>query len=199
MRELFDRQEIYDRLMLYLRGIDRNDGELVQQTFWPDALVDHGHSRFRGEGIGEYFANVSKNTAVNQTHFVMNIVYEISGDLATTEAQHLYNAETERNGVAYLLSRCLRYIDQWERRDGTWRIFHRTVVEMWNKVDPIVERYPPNQRIIKARGDRADPSYELFELTRQQEKPPLELPDNAAQTTHAAHRTDVAGFRAPAA
>jgi hypothetical protein len=199
LRELLDRQEIYDRLMRYLRGIDRNDGELVQDAFWPDALVDHGHSKFRGEGIGAYFADVSKHATVNQTHFVMNIVYELNGDLATTEAQALYIAETERNSVPYLFCRCIRYIDRWEKREGVWRVFHRTVVETWNKIDAIVERYPYDPGIIHARGDRRDPSYELFELTRRHERPPLELPDNAPQTEHAAHRADIAGFRAPAA
>ena len=193
---LLDRQEIYDRLMKYIRGIDRNDGDLVQDTFWPDALVDHGHSKFRGEGIGEIFGDVSKHATRGQSHWIMGFVAEIHGDQAITEAPSLYVAETERNGVAYIWQRSIRYIDRWEKRDGVWRVFHRTVVESWNRIDPIVERFPPNPNMIMAGSGRDDRSYELFELTRKNEKPPLELPDNAPGTESAERRTDVAGFRA---
>lgn len=192
-----DRHQIYDRLMAYTRGIDRNDGALVQDTFWPDALVDHGHSKFRGEGIGEIFEEVSKHATRGQCHWIMNIVYEFHGDQAITEAQHLYQAEAERNDVPLTLTRALRYIDRWERREDVWRIFHRTVVETWNRVDPIVERYPPNPNMYLAGTDRNDVSYRLFELTRKNAKPDLELPGNESGTESAEHRTDAAGWRAP--
>ncbi len=196
LRELIARKEIYDRLMRYTRGIDRNDGDLVQDTFWPDALVDHGHSKFRGEGIGAFFADVSKHATARQTHYIMNIVMEVHGDEAITEAQSLYTAETARNGVDYTINRVIRYIDRWERRDGVWRVFHRTVVETWNKLDQVVERFPADPGIIRATGGKDDPSYALFEACRTGSRPPLELPDNVANTEHAAHRTDVAGFKA---
>jgi len=198
LRDLLDKEEIRDRLMRYARGIDRNDGDLVEDTFWPEALVDHGHSAFRGEGIGKFFADVSKHSTTNQVHFIMNLVIDLHGDEAVSEAQALYVAETERNHEPYLVNRAVRYIDRWERREGTWRVFHRTVAENWNKIDPIVERFPPHPGIIKTRPDRTDPSYKIFEMAANQERPSLELPDNEANTQHAAHRLDVAGFRAPA-
>ncbi len=196
LRELIARKEIYDRLMGYARGIDRNDGDLVQDTFWPDALVDHGHSKFRGEGIGAFFAEVSRYGTARQTHYIANVVMEIHGDEAITEGQHLYYAETARNRVDYTLTRVLRYIDRWERRAGTWRVFHRTVAETWNKIDPVKERFPADPGIIRSRGDRDDPSYALIDACRRGERWSLEAPDNVANTEHAAHRTDGAGFRA---
>src|SRR5437868_1750435 len=126
--ELLDKADIHDRLMRYARGIDRNDGDLCQDTFWPDALVDHGHSKFKGETVGKLFSTVGKHNAHRQVHTITNLVIEIHGDLATSEAQHWYTAETERNEVAHLLSRSLRYVDRWEKRDGEWRIFHRITI-----------------------------------------------------------------------
>ena len=199
LQEVVDRQDIYDRLMRYLRGIDRNDGDLVQDVFWPDALVDHGHSAFRGEGIGPFFGDMSQHTTVHQVHHVTNIVFEHYGTEAITEAQAWYVAETERNNEPYLVHRSVRYIDRWDKRDGEWRIFHRTVPENWNMIQMVTEKYPAHPGIVHAQGDKTDISYELFRLARAGERPSLEAeaPDNRANRDHAQHRLDCAGFRAP--
>ncbi|WP_157221091.1 nuclear transport factor 2 family protein [Flavisphingomonas formosensis] len=193
--ELLDKGDIHDRLMRYARGIDRNDGELCGDTFWPDALVDHGHSKFKGDTVGELFATVSKHNAHRQVHQITNLVIELNGDLATSEAQHWYTAETERNGVAYLLSRSLRYVDRWEKRNDEWRIFHRTTIESWNRVDPVVERIPNSENVYLCKDDKSDLSYHLFELTRKREKPPLQYPDADKNYLSASTRYDSAGFR----
>src|SRR5215475_5568501 len=192
--KLLDKEAIHDRLMRYARGIDRNDGDLCQDAFWPDALVDHGHSKFKGDTIGRLFADVSKHNTHRQVHYIMNLVIEINGTLATSEAQSWYCAETERNEVPYLINRSLRYIDRWEKRGGEWRIFHRTVVENWNRVEAIVERVPNSQNIALCKDDKSDLSYHLFELTRRGEKPPLQYPDSEKNYVSASTRYDSAGF-----
>lgn len=195
--ELQAKEAIRDRLTRYLRGIDRNDPELLQDTFWPDALVDHGHSRFRGDSIGKIFPSTSKHATHRQVHYLMNLLIEVHGDEAISEAQALYCAETERNDVAYLISRSVRYIDRWDKRDGQWRVFHRTVAENWNKLEPIVERFPNPEGMIYAQPDRSDISYQLFELARKGERPPLRIPDekeNEENFHHARERLDSAGF-----
>ena len=193
--ELLDKQAIHDRLMRYGRGIDRNDAELIEDTFWPDALLDHGHSKFRGEGVGKTFADVSTNAAHHQVHCITNLVIEIHGDEAISEAQGWYTAETERNGVSYLINRSVRYIDRWEKRDGEWRVFHRTVPENWNKLEAIVERFPNPEGIVLAQPDRSDVSYELFELARTGKRPPLTMPDMEENRVHARERLDSGGFQ----
>jgi hypothetical protein len=193
--KLLDKEAIHDRLMRYARGIDRNDGDLCQDAFWPDALVDHGHSKFKGDSIGRLFCDVSKHTTHRQVHYIMNLLIEINGNLATSEAQSWYCAETERNEVPYLVNRSLRYIDRWEKRNGEWRVFHRTVVESWNRVDVIVERVPNSENIAKCKDDKSDLSYQLFELTRKGEKPPLQYPDSDKSYVTASTRYDSAGFK----
>ena len=42
VRELKDRQEIYDCLMRYCRGIDRLDRDMLLSAYHPDAVDDHG-------------------------------------------------------------------------------------------------------------------------------------------------------------
>jgi hypothetical protein len=193
--KLLDKEAIHDRLMRYARGIDRNDGKLCQDTFWPDALVDHGHSKFKGDSIGRLFSDVSKHNTHRQVHFIGNLVIDINGNLATSEAQTWYSAETERNEVAYLMNRSLRYVDRWEKRGGEWRIFHRTIIETWNRVDVVVERIPNSEKIVKCKDDETDLSYHLFELTAKGEKPPLQYPDSDKNYVSASTRYDSAGFK----
>lgn len=176
-------------------GIDRNDGDLCQDAFWPDALVDHGHSKFKGDAIGKLFSDVSKHNTHRQVHYIMNLVIELNGDLATSEAQSWYCAETERNMVPHLISRSIRYVDRWERRDGEWRIFHRQLIENWNRVDPVIERVPNSDTIEQCKDDKSDLSYLFFELTRKGEKPALEYPDSDKNYVSASTRYDSAGFQ----
>jgi hypothetical protein len=197
VQDLQDREAIRDRIMRYGRGIDRNDGQLVADTFWPDALVDHGHSKFSGDTIGDYFGTVSTATTHRQVHYMMNIVIDVNGDLAISETQAWYLAETSRNDVDYTINRSVRYIDRWERRNGEWRVFHRTVPETWNKLEAITERFPNPGGIVYAQPDTSDISYHLFELNRKGEKPPLERPDNEENWKHARERLDSAGFTLP--
>ncbi len=48
-----------------------------------------------------------------------------------------------------------RYIDDFERRDGEWRIKHRQVVYDWDKMDPVVDYYSE----IFPRGERGHKDY----------------------------------------
>jgi SnoaL-like domain len=197
LRELVDKQAIHDRLMRYARGIDRNDGELVAETFWPDALVDHGHSKFSGENIADFFSDVSTHATTNQVHYIMNLLIEVTGDEAVSEGQAWYLAETERNDVPYLISRSIRYIDRWAKRNGEWRVFHRTVPETWNEMHQIVERVPQPQGLILGISGKNDISYTLFEQGRQHDRPPLDKPDNTENWKHARERLDPGGFVMP--
>ena len=36
-----------------------------------------------------------------------------------------------------------RYVDRFERRDGEWRIAHRTVFRTWDKVEHVELPFPP--------------------------------------------------------
>ena len=53
-REMKDRQEIYDCIMRYCRGIDRLDRETLLSAYHPDAIDDHGSTYVGGiEGFAD--------------------------------------------------------------------------------------------------------------------------------------------------
>lgn len=140
LQRLVDRAEIQDCLCRYARGVDRGDWALVRSSYHPDAYDQHGE--YRG-GIDGLIAWLDARFAAvdNSTHFLGNCLIEFAG------ARHAF-AET------YFVSRRLRlptpaerarhpglqpqdrmcreawgrYADRFERRDGAWRVSHRTVV-----------------------------------------------------------------------
>jgi hypothetical protein len=188
LRELLAKQEIHERLMRYCRGVDRADAELITQAFWPDAMADHGHVFFTGDTIGDVLVQMAA-THVNasSTHITGNELVEIEGDRAYTETYFLDFIERERDGVLMTMSRSARYVDRWERRDREWRIVHRRVVDSWNRVDPVVERWPTAAQFILAEHGRADPIFDVATVERRR-------PDGAVDGMQLIANMQAAGF-----
>ena len=69
-------------------------------------------------------------------HFVGNSIYEIDGDNATGEvycvARHLRVRDDDTTDFVWFI----RYIDRYERRDGTWLIADRTLRVDWTETHP---------------------------------------------------------------
>ena len=157
--QLLDRQEIHDRLMRYARGVDRVDPELMSQAFHPDGVDDHGSFVARGSEVADLFPALMNQHSDASMHFIGNELIEIDGDTARSEAYFLSLGRVDRASGPALKSAGARYVDRWQRRDGAWRIAHRTVVYEWTRVDAIGEVYPNADRLHYGRRDREDPVY----------------------------------------
>ncbi len=60
-----------------------------------------------------------------------------------------------------------RYLDKYEKRDGTWKINERTIVTDWANVnDPssMDMSHPITKDTLKGALDASDPSYQFFSL-----------------------------------
>jgi ketosteroid isomerase-like protein len=116
---LWDRLQISDCLVRYLRGLDRHDAELIASAFWPDAQVNYG-VLFSGprDDFVDWANELESQNAYHQHHVTTQTV-DLDGDVAHVESYVLYIVRThddsERLGAG-------RYIDVFERRAGEWRI-----------------------------------------------------------------------------
>ena len=124
VQALVDRTEIHDALARYAHGVDRRDWPLVRSAYHPDAYDDHGDYKGGVEGLLEWLSR--RFAAVNHsTHFVGNILIEFRGaDEALVESSFLTSRRVN-DGMCRQSSG--RYLDQFERRGGEWRIARRTV------------------------------------------------------------------------
>jgi len=74
----------------------------------------------------------------------------------------------ERDGRRYTRTRAGRYIDRFERRDGTWRIAARSVADDWHRVDEVIATSPESAGWMKGSRSMSDP---VFVATMRERKP----------------------------
>jgi ketosteroid isomerase-like protein len=134
---LLDKQEIHETLMRYCRGIDRCDEELLCSVYHPDAIDNHG--QFNGKAADFIpWALKSLQRDERTTHFVGNELIEVDGDVAWCESYLIaVHRRRAKDGSTVDLSFGGRYVDRFERRQGSWKIAHRQVVFDWSRIDPV--------------------------------------------------------------
>lgn len=166
-----DRQAIYDAIVRYCRGVDRNDPELVAAAFHDDAVDNHfGPVLPFREAIGTLKAArggpPSKTTSM---HNLSNILIEVDGDVARCESYvNVIVRIPQETGGAIDWLHAGRYVDRFERRNGEWRIAYRTVVYDRERFDEVVPapaglsqaRYLDNA--VRGQKGLGDFSYEIF-------------------------------------
>jgi hypothetical protein len=135
---------ITDATLRYCRGIDRCDADLVKSSYHPDAYDDHG--TFKGNAW-EFADIVTKSLKryLATMHAIMNhsitdvdlAAGTANGEIYVT-AYHLREADGRRTIDIWWG----RYIDEYTRRDGDWRISSRVVVHEWTMQQPLEQAMP---------------------------------------------------------
>jgi len=170
LRALLDKDAIRDCLYRYCRGIDRADEELLHSVYWPDAHDSHG--AYVGSAAGFIAQAVPRLRAGGRgVHQINNILIALNGDLAAVESSFLA-LQSQAAAPTLETFLCGRYLDAFERRDGSWRIAARTVVYDWIDERTRPELARPDGELFAKRqptGARStsDPVYALLERLRQ--------------------------------
>jgi len=164
LRDLMDRQKIWEVVLRYARGIDRLDRDMVRSCYWDDAIDDH-HSYV---GDPDYFVDMTfaeaSKTSIVQHHGLSNHICEIDGDDAHCETYYTFIGANIQ--PPHLLSMG-RYVDHLQRRDGVWKYANRVTVIEKNFT---LTEYPRDAEIragdtsmgplLPATRDRGDLSYQ---------------------------------------
>jgi ketosteroid isomerase-like protein len=162
MQDLLDKQDCAELVYRFARGVDRCDADQIRAVFWPDATDDHGIVKGTVE---EYLAQVMLilDSMKSTQHMLGQVLIELAGDTATGEtyfcAQHTLPGAD--GGPDQEMFAAGRYLDRFERRDGVWKIIHRSAVYDWNTVDASTTNWTTEpMKSLLARGLRgaADPS-----------------------------------------
>lgn len=120
---LLDRVAIIDCMARYTRGVDRHDCQLMRDTFWPEAEISYTNL-FQGDAE-QFIAWVNTHHDAeyrNHQHHTTTHTVTIQGDQAT--AEHYCLVFLQRHDGDTLISSG-RYLQQYERRNGEWRILIR--------------------------------------------------------------------------
>ena len=157
LARLVAKEQITERLLGYARGVDRLDADLVRASFHPGADLDYGEMfQGTGEGFADFILEVHPPMETH-THHLSNVLVTVDGDRAHSEAYVVVRTRTRAaDGTAHEMAAHGRYVDEWDRRDGEWRISRRRYLhsldELWEAATTI---YP-----VGGARDGTDASYD---------------------------------------
>ncbi len=157
-QNLLDKALIHDTLMLYCRGVDRYDADIVSSVFHADARADYPGHKFDGLNIGASLTDLMRRTMYVTSHGLTTVNIEVAGNLAVSEA-YGYSMDLHLvNGEQRLMFSATRYIDRFEKRDGSWKISDRVVLSDGTGYIPYEQLPNPGFGAT----DRSDSSYAVL-------------------------------------
>ena len=163
LRELIDRQEIWDVMLRYARGMDRFDGAMVRTCYHDDALDDHHSFVGTPDQLIDWATAFHRQFQKLHHHTLSNHTCEIDGDNAHAETYYTFVGANKQ--PPHLLS-IGRYVDHLQRRNGVWKILSRVcVIEqnfdlLENEGADVVADTPGLAPPLPAGRDRSDLSYQ---------------------------------------
>ena len=132
LADLLARDAIRQCLERLARGEDRRDADLLRASFWPDSGFDY--AMYKGT-FPEYLAWVvpGADAITNTQHVLGQTLTVIEGDSARAETHVISYHRVDMGEETGERDTCIggRYLDRMERRDGEWRIAHRTMLYDW--------------------------------------------------------------------
>ncbi|MET0363511.1 MAG: nuclear transport factor 2 family protein [Sphingobium sp.] len=127
---LLDKEAIREALARLARGEDRRDAALISASYWPDSTTDYGV--FKGS-FNEYLAWVvpGADAITNTQHVLGQSHIELDGERAKVETQVISYHRVDMGAGEQ--DTCIggRYLDVFEKRDGTWAIAERIMLYDW--------------------------------------------------------------------
>lgn len=172
MRELLDKQAIQDVMTRYLRFADRRDPDAMKTIFWEEGTDDHGMyngpaDKFfailmeQGQRPWALDAGVGRTLAHNHNLGPAYIEF-VGNDQAKVESYFNFVCTRNHHGEDVLGTLIGRYRDLFEKRNGEWRVLHRTVVYDTAAVQPYEPAWDFFAMVDAKRGASApnDPIYD---------------------------------------
>lgn len=153
-------QACKDAALRYCRGVDRLDPQVMKSAYWPDAVDEHG--TFVGNAHEFVDHCMTSHLRWRSTmHCVMNHLVEI--DDPQTARGEIYNVTYLFRADEPIVDTWWgRYLDQYECRNGDWKIIHRVCVNEATMTTPIEQFMPIAADLFRSgETDRATPGRPL--------------------------------------
>ncbi|MDB5430866.1 MAG: hypothetical protein JWP35_1982 [Caulobacter sp.] len=134
--DLIAKDEILGVLHRYCHSCDRSDAQTLATCFHPDSITDHAGVTIKSlEWIPHALAWLADRVAV--THMIANPMIQVAGDRAISDCHFVaYNRSPKAGGDGWEETLVKgRYLDRFERRDGVWKIVHRTGIHDLERVN----------------------------------------------------------------
>lgn len=155
-----DRFAIVDLAALYMRGLDRLDGVLLEAQFWPEAACEYGIFSGSPADFAAFCMAALKDHDRNHHMLGQHLIDLASADEAYGEVYYqAYHRTTDAAGEKRDLVIAGRYVDRYERRAGVWKIAYRSELVDWLRDDPASDAMLAAAPFIIGQRKPADPLY----------------------------------------
>ena len=158
------RDALRDLATRYARGIDRRDPELLRSVYHDDAIDDHGNVFC--DSAAAFIASQPGLMAPFEltAHYFCNMSFRVDGDTADGELYFIAYHRTRAPDPKHIMVSG-RYLDNYARRNGEWKIAHRRLA--WDSFVTL-DAAPADMAQLSALGviggTKDDRSYEALPL-----------------------------------
>lgn len=140
LEDFLAKQEIYELACNYMRGLDRLDKDLLLSVFFEDAWCEYGFSNGEPRDFIDYAINALQAHEANH-HMIGNVLIDVEGDEAFGEVYfHAYHKVRGESGFEDIII-AGRYLDRYEKRQGTWKFAYRSERVDWSRTQPTSDSY----------------------------------------------------------
>ncbi len=158
---LADTQAITRQIYNYCRSVDRLDVPLGHGVFHDGSYADFPTYKGTGQGWIDAVCKEHLNF-LHHSHQVTNIMIDVDGDSAGSEAYVIANLRQMDGGRLINRMFSARYIDKWSKRDGRWAIDRRDCVVDFSEVSEVTA-LGHDERSAR---DSSDPSYGVLKAVK---------------------------------
>jgi ketosteroid isomerase-like protein len=166
LQTLCDHFEIREVIEAYIHGCDRGDRDAVADVYHPDSWDNHGPIQGDGADFATRCVESLMTVWESCNHLLGQSRIKVSGDTAGAETFYFATLTRDADGVKMLDQQLGRYIDQFERRDGEWRIKNRLCIQEWATTMPLGESFVDTVSFLKGKRSEEDSSYQALGLSR---------------------------------
>jgi hypothetical protein len=149
---LLAKDQIRELVMLYSRGVDRQDAALLRTLYTKDGTDTHGDTF---DGVAEDYVKFLEGAFPHMRysgHHVCNHLISVHGEEGEGEVYALaYHIIPDRQGGWLEDFMAVRYIDRYRKEDGHWRFAKRVVTYDMRSTRPLAA--------TPAQSPATDPSY----------------------------------------
>src|SRR4051794_39018118 len=137
IQHLLTRMALHDLLTTYCRGADRSDEVLLGSVFHEDAVIDVGVYAGPASAFVTMITDYMREAYETTFHAVTNEWMQIDGNRAQGES-YIIAFTRKRGGTGEEKLEGGRYLDEFERRSGAWKLTSRRYLQAWS-VSPAAE------------------------------------------------------------
>lgn len=134
LQQLLDKQAIAEVLARYSRTLDWLDDKGQAGCYWPDAEIDYGFFKGTAADFIPVVMAIERQSD-RRWHALMGLIVQLHGpDRASAECCGIFaGARLQDDGA--LAGNLIggRYLDEFEKRSGEWRIAKRLYLVDWTQ------------------------------------------------------------------